>query len=210
MYRNTRGGSRTVLFTMCLWAVSGTSHSQSSSPNASPVHRGAAQPALAAGPSGRATDEAMVRELRMIREILQRAQGNAQREQMLIERIRTHDQRVERLDQQRTALQDEIAGLEVHVRQIEQREKSLDLQLQRHTEPSQRQSIESELKEMRFTQESQRQRLERLRQRESELAAALQREERTLRALEIRLEVLDRELEAQARSNPAAGAVAGR
>jgi chromosome segregation ATPase len=210
MHETFRARIGTVLLASCLCVMSSSSHPQSAGSGASTSPRVPTQPALSAAQTGRGSEDALLRELRLIREILQRAQGNAQREQMLIERIRTHDQRVERLDHQRTALQDEIAGLEVHVRQIEQRERSLDLQLQKPAEAAQRQPIESELKELRFTQESQRQRLDRLRQREAELAAVLLREERTLRALESRLEALDREIEAEARRNPAASAVTGR
>jgi predicted nucleic acid-binding Zn-ribbon protein len=129
---------------------------------------------------------------------------------MVVERIRTHDQRVERLDRQLTELRDEIGGIEVHVRQTKERDESLGLQAERAQDPAQRRAIEAEAKEMRFTQEAQRQRLDRLRERESAIAAALQREERTLRGLEVRLEALDRELEAEARKSNGSRPPAGR
>jgi len=162
-----------------------------------------AQPAPAVAPAARGGDDALLREVRLIRETLQRLQGNAQREQMLVERIRTHDERVERLDRQLTELRDEIGGIEVHVRQTNERDASLGLQIDRAGDPAQRRALEAEKKEMRFTQEAQRQRLDRLRERESGIAAALQREERTLRSLEARLEALDRELETEARRSSA-------
>jgi predicted nucleic acid-binding Zn-ribbon protein len=190
------------LFALVLSASMSPTHSQSTT-SATPSARTAPQPGSMQ--SARATDEALLKEVRLIRETLQRAQGNAQREQMIVERIRTHDQRVERLDQQLTQLRDEIGGIEVHVRQTEQREKSLEVQLQRANDPAQRQALESERKEMGFTQEAQRQRLDRMRERESAITAALQREERTLRGLEGRLEALDRELEAESRKNNASG-----
>ena len=158
-----------------------------------------AQPSRSVAPTARSPDDALLREVRLIRETLQRAQGSAQREQMLVERIRTHDQRVERIDQQLSELRDEISGTEVHIRQTDDRDKSLELQVQRANDSSQRQALEAERKEMKFTQEAQRQRLDRLRERESILVAAMSREERTLRGLEARLEALDRELEADAR-----------
>ncbi len=176
-----------------------------SSRSAAPPARTLPPSAQGSAPPARGADDALLREVRLIRETLQRAQGNAQREQMIVERIRTHDQRVERFDQQLTQLRDEIGGIEVHIRQTDQREKSLDLQIQRAPEPTQRQALEAERKEMGFTQEAQRQRLDRLREREAALTAAMQREERTLRTLESRLEALDRELEAEARKSPAAG-----
>jgi len=172
--------------------------------SADPTH--AQSTGSAAQPSGKVaqptrSDDALLREVRLIRETLQRAQGNSQREQMVVERIRTHDQRVERLDKQLTDLRDEIGGIEIHVRQTGQRDDSLALQIQRINDPAQRQVLEAEAKELRFTQEAQKQRLDRLRERESAIAAALQREERTLRGLEARLEALDRELEAEARKS---------
>jgi predicted nucleic acid-binding Zn-ribbon protein len=180
----------------------GSIHAQSTEVAAQPSRK-VAQPTQAVAPSTRSADDALLREVRLIRETLQRAQGNAQREQMIVERIRTHDERVERLDRQLTDVRDEIGGIEVHVRQTNERDESLGLQIQRANDPEQRRALEAEKKEMRFTQESQRQRLDRFRERESALAAALQREERTLRALEARLEALDRELEAEARRSNA-------
>jgi predicted nucleic acid-binding Zn-ribbon protein len=147
----------------------------------------------------RGPEDALLKEVRLIRETLQQAQGNVQREQMLVERIRTHDQRVERLDRQLTEIRDEIGGIEVHVRQMDERGKAMDLQVQRSNDPAQRRALEMESNEMKFTQESQRQRLDRLRARESEITAALNREERTLRNLEARLEALDREIEGAAK-----------
>jgi predicted nucleic acid-binding Zn-ribbon protein len=160
-----------------------------------------AQPSRSVVATARSSEDALLREVRLIRETLQRAQGSAQREQMLVERIRTHDQRVERIDQQLSELRDEISGTEVHIRQTDDRDKSLELQVQRAHDSSQRQALEAERKEMKFTQEAQRQRLDRLRERESILVAAMSREERTLRGLEARLEALDRELEADARKH---------
>jgi predicted nucleic acid-binding Zn-ribbon protein len=193
-----------AFFALALSASMSSTHSQSSA-SASPSSRVVPRPIQSSAQSSRGADEALLREVRLIRETLQRAQGNAQREEMMVERIRTHDQRVERLDQQLTVLRDEIGGIEVHVRQTDQREKSLDLQIQRAVDPAQRQGLESERKELGFTQEAQRQRLDRLREREFTITAALQREERTLRGLEARLEALDRELEAEARKNKASG-----
>ena len=148
----------------------------------------------------RDADEALLKEVRLIRETLERAQANAQRERMVVERIRTHGERVERLERQLTEVRDEIGGIEIHVDQMDERDASLELQVRQANDPAQRRALEAEWKEMRFTQEAQRQRLERLRQRESAIDAELQREERTLRDLEARLEVLDRELEAEARN----------
>jgi predicted nucleic acid-binding Zn-ribbon protein len=194
----------TALLALLLAASMGTSHSQSTGAAAQPSRK-VAPPAPAAAQPARGADDALLREVRLIRETLEQALGGAQREQMIVERIRTHDQRVERLDRQLTELRDEIGGIEVHVRQIHERNESLGLQIDRANDPAQRQALEAERKEMRFTQESQRQRLDRLRERESAIAGALQREERTLRGLEARLEALDRELEAEARRNNASG-----
>lgn len=181
--------------TLVLSAGMGSTHAQSTEVTALPSR----EVAQAVAKPARSADDALLKEVRLIRETLQRVQGNAQREQMIVERIRTHDQRVERLDHQLTELRDEIGGIETHIRQTDERDKSLELQIQRANDPIQRQALESEGKEMRFTQEAQRQRLDRLRERESTIVAAFQREERTLRSLEARLEALDRELEAEAR-----------
>jgi predicted nucleic acid-binding Zn-ribbon protein len=166
---------------------------------ATPANSQSTGTATPARPVQRGPEDPLLKEVRLIRETLQQAQGNLQREEMLVERIRTHDQRVERLDRQLTEIRDEIGGIEVHVRQMDERGKALDLQVQRSNDPAQRRALEMESNEMKFTQESQRQRLDRLRARESEITAALNREERTLRNLEARLEALDREIEAAAK-----------
>jgi predicted nucleic acid-binding Zn-ribbon protein len=193
---NDRNIGTALALVLALSIVS--THAQSTE-TATQSSRKVAQPTPAGAPAARAADDALLREVRLIRETLQRAQGSAQREQMIVERIRTHDERVERLDRQLTELRDEIGGIEVHVRQTNERDASLELQVERAGDPAQRRALEAEKKEMRFTQEAQRQRLDRLRERESAIAAALQREERTLRNLEARLEALDRELETEAR-----------
>jgi hypothetical protein len=192
----------TVLVALLFSVSMGSTYSQSTGAAAQPAPR-VAQPA-------RGADDALLREVRLIRETLQRAQGNAQREQMVVERMRTHDQRVERLDRQLMELRDEIGGIEVHLRQTKERDESLELQIERANDPAQRRVLEAEGKEMRFTQDAQKQRLDRLRERESAIAAALQREERTLRGLEVRLEALDRELEAEARKGNGPNQLGGR
>jgi chromosome segregation ATPase len=200
----------TVLLALLLSASMGSTHSQSTGAAAAQPSRRVSQPAQAVAQPTRGADDALLREVRLIRETLQQAQGSAQREQMVVERIRTHDQRVERLDRQLTELRDEIGGIEIHIRQTKERDESLELQIQRSNDPAQRRALEAEAKEMRFTQEAQRQRLERFRERESAIAAALQREERTLRGLEVRLETLDRELDAQARRSNGSSQPGGR
>jgi predicted nucleic acid-binding Zn-ribbon protein len=191
----------TASFAALLSMSGGPTLAQSAEGGAQPPRK-AAQPVQPVATTTRVAEDALLREVRLIREMLQRAQGNAQREQMLVERIRTHDERVERLDRQLTELRDEIGGIEVHVRQTNERDASLEVQVDRAGDPAQRRALEAERNEMRYTQESQRQRLDRFRERESAIAAALQREERTLRSLEARLEALDRELETEARRSP--------
>lgn len=178
---------------LLLSAIIGSGFSQSSSNTATVSVRPVSPP--------HGGDDALLKEVRAIREILQQAGGATQREQMIVERIRTHDERVEWLDRQLSELRDEIGGIEVHLRQTDEREKALESQIPRATDPAQRQAREAEQKEMRFMAEAQRQRLDRLREREATMAEHMEREEQTLRSLEVRLEALDRELEAEARSS---------
>lgn len=192
----------TVLLALVLSASTGSIHAQQT--------RGVAQPTHGVAQSARSADEALLSEVRLIRETLQRAQISAQRERIVVERIRTHSERVERLGRQIAEVRDEIGGIEVHVGQIDERDASLEVQIQQAHDSAQRRALEAEWREMRFTQEAQTQRLDRLRERESAIAAELQREERTLRDLEARLEVLDRELEAEARRGNGPNQVAGR
>jgi predicted nucleic acid-binding Zn-ribbon protein len=156
-------------------------------------------PAQGARQTNRSTDEALLNEVRLIRETLQHAQDSTQRDRMVVERMRMHDERVEWLGRQLAEVRDEIGGIELQISQMDDREASLELQIEKTKDPNQRQGFESERKEMHFTQDSQTQRLQRLRDRESALASQLQKEESSLRSLEARLDSLDRELEAAAR-----------
>lgn len=196
----------TVLLALLLTACIDSIHGQ---PDPGVPQLAAADPQGAPQPA-RGGDEALLREVRLIRETLQRAQANAQRERMVVERIRTHGEREERLERQIAEMRDEIGGIETHIGQMDDRVTSLELQVRQAADPSQRQALEAELKEMRFTQEAQLQRLDRLRERESAINAELQREERTLTDLEARLEALDRELEAEARRGNRPNQIAGR
>jgi chromosome segregation ATPase len=200
---------RTAPLALLLAGTIGSSHSQPP-PAAAQSSRTVAQPTQPPSQPTRSADDPLLREVRLIRELLERSEGNPQREQVIVERIRTHDLRVERLDRQLTELRDEIGGMEVNVRQTGERENSLELLVQRDSDPNQRAAHDAELKEMQFTQQSQRQRLDRLRERESVIAAALAREERALSGLETRLDALDRELEAHVRQGNAPGEVGKR
>ena len=137
--------------------------------------------------------------MRLIRETLQLAQDTTQRDRMVVERMRMHDERVERLGRQIAEVRDEIGGIKLHLAQLDEREAAIELQIEQAKDPNQRRALESELKESRFSQEMQAQRLQRLQDRDAALTAQLQKEERSLRTLEARLEALDRELEAAAR-----------
>jgi predicted nucleic acid-binding Zn-ribbon protein len=166
--------------------------------------------AQSVAPPTRSTDQALLNEVRLIRETLQRAQTSLQRDRMVVERMRMHDERVERLGRQIAEVRDEIGGIELHVAQMDEREAALDLQIEQAKDPNQRRALDSERKEARYTQDAQTQRLQRLKDRESQLSAQLQKEERSLRSLEARLDALDRELEAGARKTSGPSQVGGK
>jgi DNA repair exonuclease SbcCD ATPase subunit len=153
--------------------------------------------------TSRGTDEstlqALLQEVRLLRQTLQRANLSAHRSQRIVERIRARGERAARLSRQLEEVRDEIGGIEVHLNQTGEREASLDAQIQQATDADQRKPLEAEKKELRYAQDEQRQRLERLKERESATLSEVQKEERTLGELEARLEALDREIEAEAR-----------
>jgi chromosome segregation ATPase len=192
----------TVSLALLISASIASTHAQGTRALPSPT-QGVAQ-------TSRSTDEALLDEVRLIRETLQRAQDSTQRDRMVVERMRMHDERVERLGRQVAEVRDEIGGIELHVSQMDEREASLEDQIEKTKDPNQRQAFEAERKELRFTQDAQTQRLQRLRNRESALASQLQKEESSLRSLEARLDALDRELEAAARRTPGPKPIGGR
>jgi DNA repair exonuclease SbcCD ATPase subunit len=145
------------------------------------------------------TLQALLQEVRLLRQTLQRFNLSAHRSQRIVERIRARGERAARLARQVEEVREEIGGIEVHLNQAGEREAALDAQIQQATDPDQRRQLEAEKKEMRYAQDEQRQRLERLKERESATLSEVQKEERTLGELEARLEALDREIEAEAR-----------
>lgn len=170
------------------------------------AHAQAARVALPA----RSADDALLNEVRLIRETLQQAQSSSQRERMVVERMRMHDERVERLTRQIAEVRDEIGGIEVHIAQMDEREAALELKIQQARDPNQRQALDSERKEARFTQDAQTQHLNRLKDRESAIAAQLLKEERALKTLETRLDALDREIEAEVHRRSGTNKTVGR
>ncbi len=145
------------------------------------------------------TLQALLQEVRLLRQTLQRFNLSAHRSQMMVERIRARGERAARLSRQLEEVRDEIGGIEVHLKHAGEREVSLDSQVQQATDSDQRKQLEAEKKEMRYAQDEQRQRLERLKERESATLSEVQAEQRAVGELEARLEALDREIEAEAR-----------
>jgi chromosome segregation ATPase len=141
------------------------------------------------------TLQALLNEVRLLRETLQRINLNAYRSQMIVERIREQNERVTRLDRMLEGIRDEMANLPTQISQISERAKTVESQIQQESDLKQRAQLEDMQKELKSLRDQQREKLERLRERESRLTTELQAEQAKLSDLEGRLDALEREIE---------------
>ncbi len=141
------------------------------------------------------TLQALLNEVRLLRETLQRINLNAYRSQMIVERIREQNDRVTRLDRTLEGTRDEMANLPAQINQISERARTVESQIQQESDLKQRSQLEEMQKELKSFRDQQREKLERLRERESRLTTELQAEQGKLSDLEGRLDALEREIE---------------
>ena len=141
------------------------------------------------------TLQALLNEVRLLRETLQRINLNAYRSQMIFERIREQSDRVARLDRMLESTRDEMANLPTQINQIGERAKTVESQIQQESDLKQRSQLEEMQKELKSFRDQQREKLDRLRERESRLTTELQVEQGKLSDLEGRLDALEREIE---------------
>ncbi|HXG66399.1 MAG TPA: hypothetical protein VNO70_14970 [Blastocatellia bacterium] len=151
--------------------------------------------AQSAKPPEDRTLQALLNEVRLLRETLQRLNLNAYRSQIIVERIRAQNDRVTRLTRALEDTREEIANLQANLQQLSERAKGLEAQIQQEADTNKRAQLEAMEKEFKFALEQGKQRLERLREREMRLTNELQEEQGKLHDLEARLEAMEREIE---------------
>ncbi len=140
---------------------------------------------------------ALLDEVRQLRLALQRNNLTAYRAQILLERLRAQQERVDRLTRELEALRNELVESKPHQAQMAEVLKGIESRLNQETDQARRNELEMEQRMVKAQLEQQAQRDERQREREAKLMAQLQIEQAKLEEINSRLDALENELEKQ-------------
>jgi chromosome segregation ATPase len=139
--------------------------------------------------------QALLKEVRELRLALQRMNLSAYRAQIVVERIRAQNGRIERLSQELEMVRREMEGMDDHLPRLKEMLKELEQQVSREGDGPRRAELEMQYKAIKAEMEEQPRRQQRQRDREAQLLTQLQTEQTKLDVLNDRLESLERDLE---------------
>jgi chromosome segregation ATPase len=138
--------------------------------------------------------QALVDEVRLLRQAVQKASLYAQRGELIVQRVRIQQDRIDRLSRRLESVRTEIhdlelqdSGLEEHIKELSERAAQADT--------SRRGEIDTEAKSVKQTLFIQRQREDELRRQESQLSTTLTEEQAKSDDFEKRLDTLAGELD---------------
>ncbi len=158
-----------------------------------------ASPPLAPAQAGQSDQMQMLRalldEVRQLRLALQRNNLTAYRAQILLERLRAQQERVDRLTRELEAVRNEMVESKPYQAQMTEMLKGIETRLNQEADSVRRSELEMEQRMLKAQLEQQAQRNERQREREAQLMAQLQIEQTKLEELNSRLDALENELE---------------
>jgi hypothetical protein len=141
--------------------------------------------------------KALLEEVRLLRQTLQRLNLGAYRSQILVERIRAQNDRVARLSRSLEDTRGELAEEQVSINQFSERAKTTDNQLQQETDDKRKGQIEVELRELKYMIDFHKQKEQRLREREIRSSEQLKIEQAKLDEFDNRLDLLEREISSE-------------
>jgi hypothetical protein len=139
--------------------------------------------------------QALLSEVRQLRLTLQRTNLSVFRAQIMIERLRMQQERVDRLARQLEENQNEFTGSALSQSQLTERSKELESQIKLEQDAGRRAQFEAQYKELKYIMDQQTERETQLRARQAQLTVQLQAERTKLDQIDSRLEALERELE---------------
>lgn len=145
--------------------------------------------------------QALLSEVRQLRLTLQRTNLSAFRAQIMIERLRMQQERVDRITRQVEENQNELTGSAISQSQLTERGKELESQMKLEQDAGRRTQLDAQYKELKYIMEQQTERETQLRARQTQLTSQAQAERVKLDEIESRLEALERELEPQQPAN---------
>ena len=159
-----------------------------------------ADPALAQSakqPDDNRTLQSLLNEVRLLRRTLQRTGLNAYRSQIILERLRAHNEQVVRLTRMLEDVREGMDKIEATIPRFIEQSKLMESQVEQETDTNKRSLLEFELKERKRAVDRYKLGLERQREREQQLANELRSEQAKLPELESRLDLLEREIESE-------------
>ena len=139
--------------------------------------------------------EALLVELRLLRQTFQRVNLSANRSQILVERIRAQNDKVARLSRAVEDAHEEVADTQVSLSQFNERVKSAENLLQQESDEKRRPQLDQEVREMKYMLDLHKQKDQRAREREQRLSEQLRTEQGKLDDLENRLDALERQIQ---------------
>jgi hypothetical protein len=141
------------------------------------------------------TIQSLLNEVRLLRKTLQRTGLTSYRSQIIIERIRAHNEQVLRLTRTLEEVQNEIEKIEATISRLQEESKITETQIEQETDAIRRSQLELESKDGKRIVEQYKSKLERQREREVQITKQLRADQARLDELESRLESLEREIE---------------
>jgi predicted nucleic acid-binding Zn-ribbon protein len=141
------------------------------------------------------TLQQLLNEVSLLRKTLQRTGLSAYRSQIILERMRAHNEQVVRLTRMLEDVRDEMEKIETTIPRTIEQVKLIENMIEQETDASKRVQWEVELKEVKRSTDQYKARLERQREREQQLTTLLHAEQTKLSEMESRLDALEREIE---------------
>jgi chromosome segregation ATPase len=143
------------------------------------------------------TMQALLNEVRQLRLAIQQSTLSVYRAQVIVERMRSQQQRVDRLNERLREIRDRIANWKMGQSDMQNEMKMIEGRINRATEAAERANLEEHQERMKTRLASMAQENTRLLEQESQLAAQLNIEQARLTELNDQLDALQRELEIQ-------------
>lgn len=144
--------------------------------------------------------QALLKEMRQLRLAFERTNITIFRAQILVERIRLQQGRVEGLQQQLEELRNQSSDSRLNQAQLAERFKEIESRITQERDSSLRSELEKERRELKNLIDQHSVWEERQREKENQLLAQLQIEQDRLSKLNDRLDTLERELEGPSRA----------
>jgi chromosome segregation ATPase len=146
--------------------------------------------------------QSLLKEVHQLRLALQRANLKVFRAQIMMERLRAQQERVDRLARQLEENQNEVNGSGLSRTQLTERSQALESQIKAEQDAALRAQLEAQYKELKYVMDQQAEQDSQLRARQTQLTAQLQAEKAKLDEMDSRLEALEREMEEQPPNKP--------